>query len=1373
MDFYKIKEKHPRNGVVEIYPDFQIIKSKDLMIRAKEFYAVWNEQMNLWVQDPDSVISMIDHDLADYYEKNKERFNQSNVVIKYMHENETGSWDKYIRFVKNMFDTYKPLDSKIMFNNSVMVKKDYCSKTLPYAMEEGDMSNYEELIGTLYTPEERTKFEWAIGSVIEGDSKTNQKFFVFYGAPGTGKSTVLDIIQAMFEGYWVPFEAKALGSNNNQFATEIFKSNPLVAIQGDGDLSRIEDNTKINSIVSHDTIVVNEKHKSQYSMRFNALLFMGTNHPVKISDDKSGLKRRLVDINPTGNRVEPRRYEYLKKRIIEFELGAIAYHCHQVYLNLGKDYYNHYEPRDMQMMTDDFMNFVEDNYDLFKRQDYTFLSQAYTLYKEYVEDSGSLFKLSKREVRYRLKDYFREFKEDEFVLIGDERKHYRSFYEGFLSDKFGRIVIDGSKPKEEKKIESWLEFKEQKSKFDEVMSDCLAQYATDYGQFKEIPSCKWEKCKTVLKDINTSELHYVKVPEYHVVLDFDLKDKNGNKNYELNLKAASEYPKTYAELSKSGAGIHLHYNYSGDVSKLARVIGPDIEVKVFTGNSSLRRRLTKCNNLDIAKINSGLPLKEPKENNMYNQEFIKTEKGLRSMIIRNLQKEFHAGTKPSVDFIYKILQDAYDNGVKYDVSDLYPDIAAFAAGSTHQAGYCIDLVSKMKFKSIEEEVKPDTCKGDVIIFYDVEVFPNLFLINWKPRGKGLKCIRMINPTPEEVTELCKHKLVGFNCRRYDNHILYARMLGATNEELFDLSQKIVNGSPNALKLGAYNISYTDVYDFCAKKQSLKKWEIDLGIHHHELGFEWDKPVPEEKWLEVAAYCDDDVYATEAVFDANEADFTARQILADITGGTVNDTTNSLTTKLVFGDEKHPQSDFVYRDLSQPVNVLRDDQTKFLNEHYPEILKKPFIVDGVSSKLPFFPGYKFDRGKSIYMDIEVGEGGRVWANPGMYGLTWVFDVGSMHPNSAGAEYAFGKYTSRFYELVKARLLIKEGKIDEVSKLFDGKLAPYLKDKTRIKQLAYALKIAINSIYGLTAAKFENAFKDDRNKDNLIAKRGALFMINLQKEVEIRGGKVIHIKTDSIKVVNPTQKIKDFIISYGKRFGYTFEVENIYEKICLVNDAVYIAKRALNDPEWLDECEKAKRDNKPEPTRWTATGTQFAVPYVFKTLFSGEELKFSDYCETKSVSSGAMYLDCNEYLENVESLEKELDIRTYNASHDKPKKVNPEYEKYSDEDLITEIAKGHNYIFVGKTGLFTPIKQNANGGELYRMKDGKYYAVTGTKGYRWLESETVKTEGLEGDIDETYYEDLANDAIETINKFGDFYNFISDDFVAPIYEEEVAA
>ena len=1353
MDFYKIKTSVPKrsSGIIEVYPDFQTCNSKDLMIRSKEFYAIWDEELGRWTQDPCEMIRLIDSDLDKYVEAHKDSL-ITGYQIKYVHDYDSGVWEKLLKFMKSMFDTYKPLDSKVIFSNTPTVKKDYISKNLPYAKEPGDMSAYDELVSVLYAPEEREKFEWAIGSVIEGDSKTNQKFFVFYGAPGTGKSTILDIIQAMFEGYWEVFDAKALGSNNNQFATEMFKSNPLIAIQQDGDLSRIEDNTKLNSIVSHDTIVVNEKHKAQYKMRFNALLFMGTNTPVKISDDKSGIKRRLVDINPTGNTIPQSRYEELKEHILNFELGAIADHCQKVYKKLGKDYYKKYEPRDMQLMTDYFMNFVEENYDLFKRQNYTFLSQAYDLYKQYVEDAGLPFKITKQEVRYKLKDYFKIFKEEDHVMIGEESKHVRNFYSGFKTEKFSRTVITASDEPKLKK--SWLEFNEQDSKLDLYLAEHPAQYATA----RETPSYKWVNVKTVLKDIDTKKLHYVKVPENLIVLDFDIKDENGNKSYEKNFEAASKFPKTYAELSKSGAGIHLHYLYSGDVSQLERVYGPDIEVKVFTGDSSLRRKLTKCNNLDISKLNSGLPLKEKKEGSMVNQETIKSEKGLRNLIIRNLRKEIHPGTKPSIDFIHKILEDAYNNGLKYDVSDLYPDIAAFAAGSTHQAEYCMNLVSQMKFKS-EEVPEPDKDVDNRIVFYDVEVFPNLFLINWKFQGKENPVVRMINPTPEEVEALTKYRLVGFNCRRYDNHILYARMMGASNEELFDISQKIVNGSENGFFSNAYNISYTDVFDFCATKQSLKKWEIDLGIHHHELGFKWDEPVPEDKWPLVAEYCDDDVIATEAVWDANQGDFTAREILAELAGGTVNDTTNSLTGKLIFGKDRKPQSHFYYRDLSQPVTELPTEQAVFLNLNYPEILKEPFVEHGVKSLLPFFPEYTFDKGKSVYLGEEVGEGGEVWARPGMYGRTKTFDVSSMHPNSAASEFLFGTYTQRFLDLVNARICIKNGDLETAARLFDGKLAPYLKNKTAIKQLAYALKIAINSVYGLTAAKFDNLFRDNRNKDNIVAKRGALFMVKLLHEVQKRGGKVIHIKTDSIKVLDPSPELEKFIMDFGKRYGYSFAIEHIFEKICLVNNAVYIAKLAEDDPE--------------DPGKWTATGAQFAVPYIFKTLFSGEKVEFSDLCETKSVSSGAMYLDMNETLEDVSMYEKEFDIRTYNANNPdkKPKKRNPELEKYSDKKLEEIIASGHRYTFVGKTGLFSPIKEGCGGGVLYREKDGKYYAVTGTSGYRWLESEIVKSQGKDGDVDISYYEKLAKEAIATIEKFDSYENFISDNFIAPPFTGEI--
>ena len=509
------------------------------------------------------------------------------------------------------------------------------------------------------------------------------------------------------------------------------------------------------------------------------------------------------------------------------------------------------------------------------------------------------YPFSQRNFKEELKNYFRDYN-DRFGF--DDGSRVRSYYSGFITEKFETQ----SKPKKEEHKPKLIQFEEQDSIFDKECADCPAQYASS----TEIPTKKWEKVTATLSTLDTRRLHYVKVPENHIVIDFDIPDADGNKCYEKNLEEASKWPPTYAELSKSGSGVHLHYIYTGDATKLSRVYDDNIEVKVFTGKSSLRRKLTKCNDLPIASISSGLPLKG--EDKLVNFEAIKSEKGLRTLIKRNLNKEIHPGTKPSIDFIYKILEDAHNSDLKYDVSDMYNVIFAFAANSTHQADYCMKLVHKMQFKS-EEPSEAAVNEDAKLVFYDVEVFPNLFLVNWKLEGKEKPVVRMINPTPSEIEDLMRFRLVGFNCRRYDNHILYARLMGYTNEQLYSLSQKIVSGGKNCFFGEAYNVSYTDVYDFSSVKQSLKKFEIELGLHHQELGLPWDQPVPEELWTKVAEYCDNDVISTEAVFDHCSGDWTARQILAALAGLTVNHSTNSLTTRIIFGNVRNPK--LIYTDLA--------------------------------------------------------------------------------------------------------------------------------------------------------------------------------------------------------------------------------------------------------------------------------------------------------------------------------------------------------------------------------------------------------------------------------------------------------------------------
>ena len=174
-----------------------------------------------------------------------------------------------------------------------------------------------------------------------------------------------------------------------------------------------------------------------------------------------------------------------------------------------------------------------------------------------------------------------------------------------------------------------------------------------------------------------------------------------------------------------------------------------------------------------------------------------------------------------------------------------------------------------------------------------------------------------------------------------------------------------------------------------------------------------------------------------------------------------------------------------------------------------------------------------------------------------------------------------------------------------------------------------------------------------------------------------------------------EIIKFVTEYGKLYGYNFEHEATYDRMCLVNDAVYIARYAtvekccdLYGKKYIDSAKDICKENKKHPYAWTATGTQFQIPYVFKTLFSKENIEFEDMCETKSVTS-SLYLDMNEALPDVSALEAERD-KLWKQITDSKRMTEPmptECERV--EELTDEIAKGHDYHFIGKVGQFCPI------------------------------------------------------------------------------------
>lgn len=1378
LDFLQIEERTVSRGTIEIRPKFRTDRYGDLMIKGGDFDAFWNEETGMWSTDERALISIVDDALNSYL---KEHYDNYPVPVKvcWMWDADSGAIDRWHKYCqKQMRDNYHTLDQKVAFLNTEVKKTDYVSHRLPYVLEEGDISAYETCMNTWYDPSEREKLEWIIGAIIFGDIDKIEKFIVLYGPPKSGKSSFLKhILMPIFDGYWAPFDSSRMAKGN--FWGESFKDAPLVSIQTDGKLSRIDDNSIINAVVSHETVEMNLKNKSTFPQKMRSILFLGTNEPVKISDAKSGIIRRLLDVNPSGRTLPENEYYELIDRL-KFEYGAIAQHCLSVYSRLGPYYYNDYISTEMLAETNDFYNFIEQNYEDLKEKNYITGTEAWRRWQEYKTFADIDYKLSYKRFCAELKNYFKEFKQD---YHDENGKHIRNVYFGFMFEKFK------SKVRLEKFVENasnrWIILREQHSLLDDILRDCPAQYIREDGK---TAMTGWERCKTKLCDIDTSRLHYVRVPLNHIVIDIDLCDEEGRKDKSKCLEEANKWPKTYVEVSKGG-GIHLHYIYKGDPLALATHMPENehIEIKVYSGLQALRRKVTECNNILVAPI-SCLPLKEDggQKKKVVDFELYENEKALRSVIEGHI-KNWVGGlrhTIVTINLIADTINEAYNKGFHYDISDMYKTLIDIAKASTNNADPCQKTVNSLHLKSkdIDTMKYVATAKDGRRVFFDIECFQNLFVICWKYEFSKT-CQSMVNPSPEEVMEFIENfTFIGFNNRKYDNHVMWERALGKDLYSVWEFSKRIISNDPTANHAMAWDISYTDIYDFASagNKMSLKKYEILLGrlerrakklfaegadidmvakelkisetlakvwyerrdaspISHLELGLDWNEPVPEELWDQVVEYCKNDVYATEDVFHYLEGDFKARLMLSALSGLSPNATTNQHTMQIMFGNDRNPQSQFIYTNLAEK-----------------------------------FPGYVFENGKSMYRGEDPSEGGYVKALLGMWLNVATLDIGSMHPTTVDILQLFGPYyTKRFASLKAARIHIKHKEFDEAAKMLDGKLAPYLDDPDNAKALADALKTAINSVYGLTSASFPNRCKDPRNVDNIVAKHGALFMINLYHAVEDEGYTVAHIKTDSIKVPNADTYIINFISEYGKKYGYTFEHESTYDRMCLVNDAVFVAKYA--DAEWC----KAKygyipEKNEKSSNQWTATGTQFQVPYVFKKLFSKEDILFEDLCEIKSVST-ALYLDMNEGYADVSQWEKLkalrarqnsplVDIR--NKFSKKERELLDSNIQVSDEELEQLISVGHDYKFVGRVGEFCPIKPGHGGGLLVRKDDNGYSSANGAKGYRWLESETVLTLGLEDSIDMSYHEGLCKKAVETISKYTDFDNFVNGDNLVPI-------
>ena len=197
----------------------------------------------------------------------------------------------------------------------------------------------------------------------------------------------------------------------------------------------------------------------------------------------------------------------------------------------------------------------------------------------------------------------------------------------------------------------------------------------------------------------------------------------------------------------------------------------------------------------------------------------------------------------------------------------------------------------------------------------------------------------------------------------------------------------------------------------------------------------------------------------------------------------------------------------------------------------------------------------------------------------------------------------------------------------------------------------------------------------------------------------------MKTDSIKLPDPSPDTVEFVMEYGRKYGYTFELESVYDRFCIVDKANYIAHG--------QEGEHAGE--------WTATGKFFARPYPYKYLFTHEPIGIKDMSEVLGVHKGeGIYL--------------------------------------LSEDRVVDFEATNNPVllqYVGKIGRFTPVLSGIGGGVLLREANGAFHALQGTKGYLWMETESLENREDHAYDNHEYYMQQVEECLDRIKETADQY------------------
>lgn len=365
---------------------------------------------------------------------------------------------------------------------------------------------------------------------------------------------------------------------------------------------------------------------------------------------------------------------------------------------------------------------------------------------------------------------------------------------------------------------------------------------------------------------------------------------------------------------------------------------------------------------------------------------------------------------------------------------------------------------------------------------------------------------------EPVVDIVKkNTLCGYNNYGYDDYILTMMMnpVLSTTKLIKALNDRIISGKGSTIKVDKCIDSIDAMQQIDVSHPSLKQIEGNLGrsIVETSIDFTTNHPLSDEEREEVLKYCRYDVKNTIDVYKMRiKSYFETKEALIQMLPEEERQraqrwNTTTISAKVLLGDGKLPIWDRYrvpekyWRNVDGIPDTIWDmwEASNDPNNYLATSKSKSFMSFGCK--------------------VVMGFGGLHGApvKPDRYERVLLADVGSMYPTLIVMMEALGEATETYNQIRLDRLKIKHT------------------DKVR----ANAMKLLLNSVYGLFKSEYSALFNPLAGSTVCIYGQIALF--TLCKMLYNAGYRIVNINTDGVAFEdNGSEVYKDILLEWEQEF-----------------------------------------------------------------------------------------------------------------------------------------------------------------------------------------------------------------------------------------------